>query len=87
MAAAARPGEAGQQGAGKGSGVEAARLRVAERVLEEGGRGGCAQQRVGVCEGRVEAEQGGEGLTPAVGCPDGLTAEGCLLDSSGQRLP
>ena len=34
-------------------------------------------------EGGVEAEQDGEGLTPAVGRRDGLTVEGRLLDRGG----
>jgi hypothetical protein len=36
-----------------------------------------------VGKGGVEAEQDGEGLTPALRRPDGLTVEGRLLDPSG----
>jgi hypothetical protein len=38
-----------------------------------------------VGEGGVEAEQDGEGLTPALACPNGLTVEGRLLDGRGGR--
>jgi hypothetical protein len=83
LAAAARAGEAGEEGARKGTGVQAARLRVAERVLGEGGRGGSAEQRVGVGEGGVEPEQDGEGRTPPVGRRNGLAVEDGPLDPSG----
>jgi len=83
LAAAAGAGEAGKEGAGAGTGVEAARLRVAERVLGEGGRGGCAVERAGVGERDVEPQQDGEGLTPAGGRRNGLTVADSLLDRGG----
>jgi hypothetical protein len=79
LAAAARAGEAGEKGAGNGAGVEAARLGVAERVLGQGGRGGSAEQRVGVGEGGVQAKQDGE-----VSCVrHRLAGEHGLLDRGG----
>ena len=83
LAAAARAGEAGKEGAGNGARVEAARLGVAERVLGEGRRRGPAEQRVGVGEGGVEPEQDGEGLARAVRRRDRLAGDGRLLDLGG----
>ncbi len=80
LAAPARADEAGQERPGNGAGVEPARLRVAERVLGEGRRGGRAQQGVGVREGGVEAEQGGERLAPSLRHHHRLPLERRLLD-------
>ena len=85
LAAAARAGEAREEGAGNGARVEAARLHVAQRVLGQGRRSRTAEQGVGVGESGVEAEQDGEGQAPAVGRRHGLTVEGRPLDPGGDR--
>jgi hypothetical protein len=61
LAAPAGAGEPGEERAGDGAGVEAAGLRVPERVLAEGRRGGGAERGVRVGERRVEPEEGREG--------------------------
>ena len=80
LAAATGTGEAGQQGAGQRTRVEAAGLRVAERVLGQGRRRGLAEQRVRVRERGVEPEQGGEPLAAVRRLRDVRTAEDRRLD-------